>query len=80
MFISSAAVCNTFCGAQVRYLALVETANAPIFGIGVDGRVNEWNVETARITGFAKDEAIGNPLGMYICTSRYFENPKRTKQ
>ena len=25
---------------------------------------NEWNAETARITGFAKDEAIGNPLGV----------------
>jgi len=29
---------------------LVDTANAPIFGIDVHGRVNEWNDKTAEIT------------------------------
>ena len=41
---------------------LVDTANAPIFGIDVDGNVNEWNDKTAEITGFSKTEAIGKPL------------------
>eukprot|EP00586_Coscinodiscus_wailesii_P000182 CAMPEP_0172481428 /NCGR_PEP_ID=MMETSP1066-20121228/7256_1 /TAXON_ID=671091 /ORGANISM="Coscinodiscus wailesii, Strain CCMP2513" /LENGTH=313 /DNA_ID=CAMNT_0013243685 /DNA_START=211 /DNA_END=1152 /DNA_ORIENTATION=- len=41
---------------------LVDTANAPIFGIGVDGNVNEWNNKTAEITGFSKEEAFGKPL------------------
>ena len=41
---------------------LVDTANAPIFGIDVHGNVNEWNNKTAEITGFSGDEAFGNPL------------------
>jgi PAS domain S-box-containing protein len=41
---------------------LVDTANAPIFGIDVKGNVNEWNDKTAEITGFRKEEAMGNPL------------------
>ena len=28
---------------------LVDTANAPIFGIDVDGNVNEWNNKTVEI-------------------------------
>lgn len=41
---------------------LVDTANAPIFGIDVKGNVNEWNLKTAEITGFQKDEALGKHL------------------
>ena len=41
---------------------LVDTANAPIFGIDVNGNVNEWNNKTAEITGFSVEEAVGNPL------------------
>lgn len=53
--------------AAVRSMArelrqLVDTANAPIFGIDVQGNVNEWNDKTAEITGFRKEEAMGNPL------------------
>lgn len=42
---------------------LVDTANAPIFGIDVDGNVNEWNNKTAEITGFTKEDALNKPLG-----------------
>jgi PAS domain-containing protein len=28
---------------------LIDTANAPLFGIDVDGNVNEWNNKTAEI-------------------------------
>ena len=42
---------------------LVDTANAPIFGIDVRGNVNEWNDKTAEITGFSKEEAFDKPLG-----------------
>ena len=31
---------------------LIDTANAPIFGIDDNGLVNEWNRKTASITGF----------------------------
>ncbi|GMI30315.1 hypothetical protein TeGR_g15015, partial [Tetraparma gracilis] len=41
---------------------LVDKANAPIFGIDVNGRVNEWNDKTAEITGFSREEAFGKPL------------------
>ena len=41
---------------------LIDTANAPIFGIDVRGTVNEWNNKTAQITGYSRDEAIGKPL------------------
>jgi PAS domain-containing protein len=39
---------------------LVDTANAPIFGIDVHGNVNEWNDKTAEITGFSKEEALNS--------------------
>eukprot|EP00980_Cylindrotheca_fusiformis_P030725 scaffold25303_cov117-Cylindrotheca_fusiformis.AAC.5 len=41
---------------------LIETANAPIFGIDVIGNVNEWNGRTAEITGYSREEAFGKPL------------------
>ena len=41
---------------------LVDTANAPIFGIDVYGNVNEWNDKVAEITGFTKKEAFSKPL------------------
>ena len=41
---------------------LVDKANAPIFGIDVHGDVNEWNDKTVEITGFSRQEAMGNPL------------------
>ena len=42
---------------------LINTANAPIFGIDIHGNVNEWNNMTAEITGFSNEEAIGKSLG-----------------
>jgi len=41
---------------------LIDTANAPIIGIDAAGAVNEWNQTAARITGFSKDEALGQNL------------------
>jgi len=42
--------------------ALIDTANAPIFGIDANGLVNEWNQKAASITGFAKVDVMGQPL------------------
>ena len=42
--------------------SLIDNANAPIFGIDVHGKVNEWNVTTVKITGFSRADAIGKPL------------------
>jgi PAS domain S-box-containing protein len=41
---------------------LVDSANAPIFGIDLNGRVNEWNFKTAEITGYSREEAYDKPL------------------
>jgi PAS domain S-box-containing protein len=41
---------------------LIDTANAPIFGIDAEGNVNEWNQKSAEITGFVADEVMGKSL------------------
>ena len=41
---------------------LIDTANAPIFGVDADGNVNEWNGKTAEITGYRKEEAMNKPF------------------
>ena len=41
---------------------LIDTANAPIFGVDTELRVNEWNVKMSEISGFSKEEALGKPL------------------
>ena len=52
---------------------LIDTANAPIFGVNSGGRVTEWNRKAASLTGFAKEEAIGKDL-----VSRFIHAAKRT--
>ena len=41
---------------------LIDTANAPIFGVDTNGNVNEWNQKVEQITGFTKDEVMGHNL------------------
>ena len=41
---------------------LIDTANAPIFGVDINGNVNEWNQKVEQITGFTKDEVMGHNL------------------
>ena len=48
---------------------LVDTANAPIFGIDIHGNVNEWNNKIAEITGYTKDAVLDKPLGEQACIS-----------
>merc|ERR1740117_1125786 len=50
---------------------LIETANAPIFGIDTNGYVNEWNRKAAHITGFGKDEVMGQDLVRKFITPEY---------
>ena len=40
-------------------LHLMETANAPIFGLDEDGCINEWNNKAEMVTGYLKREVIG---------------------
>ena len=46
---------------------LIETANAPIFGIDKDGLVNEWNRKTAYITGFRYPHPQPPPAPLHPC-------------
>jgi PAS domain-containing protein len=40
----------------------IDTANAPIFGMDNDGVINEWNHKTVMITGFTRNEVIGEDI------------------
>jgi len=37
----------------------IETSNTPVFGINNAGFINEWNQATEKITGFKKNEVLG---------------------
>ncbi|KAF0698636.1 Aste57867_10730 [Aphanomyces stellatus] len=47
---------------EQEYTRLIDKANAPIFGVDADLRVNIWNRKAAEITQFSNDEAIGQNL------------------
>lgn len=53
---------------------LVDSANAPIFGIDTYGRVNEWNFKTAEITGYTREEAFDKPLVQTFIAPRFRES------
>jgi PAS domain S-box-containing protein len=50
---------------------LIDTANAPIFGVDAQGRVNEWNLKAREITGFTKAEVSGRDLVANFVTDDY---------
>ena len=56
---------------------LIDTANAPIFGIDSKGLVNEWNQTSEKITGFTKDEVLGSDLVQTYITQDYKESIKK---
>jgi PAS domain S-box-containing protein len=49
-------------GMALELRQIIDTANAPIFGIDIEGNVNEWNRRTQEITGYSKEEAFDEPL------------------
>ncbi|WP_415375630.1 PAS domain S-box protein [Patiriisocius sp. Uisw_017] len=56
---------------------LIDTANAPIFGIDNKGHVNEWNQTSESITGFTKKEVLGKDLVQTYITEDYRESVKK---
>jgi PAS domain S-box-containing protein len=56
---------------------LIDTANAPIFGIDSKGLVNEWNQTSEKITGFTKKEVLGKDLVQTYITEDYRESVKK---
>ena len=41
---------------------LIDTANAPIFGVDSEGRVTVWNRKAAQITGYSTEDTMGKNL------------------
>lgn len=56
---------------EQEYSRLIDKANAPIFGVNVDGRINIWNKKAATITQYTADDAIGKHLVQTFITSEY---------
>jgi PAS domain S-box-containing protein len=50
---------------------LIDTANAPIFGIDAQGNITEWNQQAEKITGFDKVEVMGRDLVADFITDDY---------
>ena len=40
----------------------IDTANAPIFGVGLDGLINEWNNKAVLLSGYSRDEIMGKDI------------------
>jgi PAS domain-containing protein len=58
--------------AQEReYSKLIDTANAPIFGVGTDGAVNVWNQCAMRLVGYTINEVMGKNLVQEFITKEY---------
>ncbi|AFU70581.1 two-component histidine kinase sensor with PAS and GAF domains [Psychroflexus torquis ATCC 700755] len=55
----------------------IETANAPIFGIDNKGMVNEWNQTSEKITGFKKEDVLGQNLVKTYITEDYRDAVKK---
>ena len=45
---------------------LIETANAPIFGVDHSLNITEWNKKAEEITGYGAEETKGKPLLSFI--------------
>ena len=50
---------------------LIDTANAPIFGVDTDGLINEWNQQVAQTSGYSKQEVLGQNLVEDYITQDY---------
>ena len=47
---------------EQEYAKLIDTANAPIFGVDKDGLVTVWNNCAANISGYSSEETMGHHL------------------
>ena len=47
---------------EQEYARLIDTANAPIFGIDSNGLVNVWNRHASHLTGFSSEDVMGRHL------------------
>jgi PAS domain S-box-containing protein len=47
---------------EQEFSRLIDTANAPIFGVDSRGAVNVWNQHASRVVGFSAEETFGRPF------------------
>jgi len=59
---------------------LIDTANAPIFGIDTEGNINEWNQAAEKLTHYIKDEVYGRDLVEEYITEEYKDSVKDVLQ
>ena len=58
--------------AQEReYTRLIDTANAPIFGVDTRGRVSVWNKCATRLLGYGAEEVVGRSLVQEFITDDF---------
>ncbi|GMF47280.1 unnamed protein product [Phytophthora fragariaefolia] len=58
---------------EQEYIRLIDTANAPIFGVDSEGRVNIWNKKAAEIMQYTTDAVMGEKLVEKYITKDYQE-------
>ncbi len=56
---------------EVEYSKLIDTANAPIFGVDMLGAVNMWNQCAMRLVGYSTEEVMGHSLVQEFITQDY---------
>ncbi|RLN78412.1 hypothetical protein BBJ28_00012542, partial [Nothophytophthora sp. Chile5] len=56
---------------EQEYARLIDTANAPIFGVDREGRVNIWNKKAVEIMQYSTDEVLGENLVEKFITEDY---------
>jgi PAS domain S-box-containing protein len=56
---------------EQEYSRLIDTANAPIFGVDMEGRVNIWNKKAAEITQYSTDDVMGQDLVQQFISEEY---------
>merc|ERR1712091_172674 len=58
---------------EQEYARLIDTANAPIFGIDSNGLVNVWNRNASNLTGFSSEDVMGRHLVNEFITDDFKE-------
>ena len=55
---------------------VIDYANAPIFGVDSNYQINEWNRKAASLTGYSKEEVIGQDLVQTYIRAEYRDRVK----
>ncbi|KAG2785272.1 hypothetical protein PC118_g24803, partial [Phytophthora cactorum] len=56
---------------EQEYSRLIDTANAPIFGVDINGHVNIWNRKAADIMQYTNEDVLGKDLVAEFISNEY---------